>query len=720
MRSSRSSGSRIRWGSVGLVALGALALSAPLLAAQSPRRSTDTLATRDSARAQRLSPMVVTAERVDAPLEASAAAVTTLSGESLRRLPVQTVADALRYVPGLIVLQGDGLGLAPRLVVRGFYGGGETDYATVLVDGVPATELATGQVNWDLVPLQAIESIEIVRGGASPLYGDAAVGGVVNLITCRDRSLRRWQFGGGDFGQVQGGGTMAGAIGGRHASVTGDFRKSTGYRAHERRDGTSLGGSFALSEQPTHSLTISTLNHWRSFDEPGPLADSVVARSSRAASPFFRFDNTKERVHRLSLDGAASVRPHVRLSGYVTGEAARIDAVRTLPLSSEFADTKDRRLDTDRLIGSVQSELSGVVGGVQHRLVVGTDAGAGRLTSEYRNIVTGGAEEYGESDGAIGDTDSRGTGHRSMAAAFAHWEGAFAGVLRLSLGGRMDWISDRYEPEAPSTEAATSVTRNAFSPRAGINLQYVRSARQTGNLYVSTGRSFKAPTMDQLFDQRRTPVPFPPYAISTSNSQLEAQYGKSIEVGAYHRASMIPEVLDTRLSVSAYQTDMRNELDFDLQSFRYVNLGESRHRGLETGLTLEGPASLTAFANLTVQRVTSRVPEDGGRQLKAIPRRVLATGVGRSTPSGVAVSVSVTSVGSAFLNDENTLTLPGHTQLDLRASYPLGTVRLAADVRNLLGTQYNSTGFPDPAGSSLIYYYPAARRVLSVGLESGW
>jgi len=239
-------------------------------------------------------------------------------------------------------------------------------------------------------------------------------------------------------------------------------------------------------------------------------------------------------------------------------------------------------------------------------------------------------------------------------------------------------------------------------------------------LYVTAGQSFKAPTMDQLFDQRRTPVPFPPFAISTSNSALEAQYGKSIEAGAYHQVSFIPERIDARLSVSAYQTDMRNELDFDLQKFRYVNLGKSRHRGIETGLTLDGPSSLTAFANVTLQKITSRAPEDSGHLLKAIPQRVLSGGVGRSTSHGLAASLQVTNVGNSFLDDANKLTLAGHTQVDVRASYPVGLARFSVDVRNLFGKQFNSTGFPDPAGSPLIYYYPAAGRVLSIGLESGW
>ena len=697
---------------LGLLAAGALSLGHRPLAAQSPNKTADST--------HRLDPIVVTAARVDAPLTTSAAAVTLLSSETLRRLPVHTVADALQYVPGMLVLQGDGLGRAPRLVVRGFYGGGETDYVTVLIDGVPATELATGQVNWDLIPLQAMESIEIVRGGASPLYGDAAVGGVVNLITRRDQPLARWRIAGGAFGQAQGGGVLGGRLGTHAASLFGDLSRSTGYRAHERREAASVGGSVALFEGVSHRLTLSALTHWRSFDEPGPLPDSTAARSSRAATPFFRFDNTDERVHRLSLDGRTTVSPHVRVSGYLTGEAARTDAVRTLPLSPSFADTKDRALNTDRVVGSVQTELSGLFAGIHHRLVVGTDAGAGRLTSEYAKIVTGGAATYAKSPGTNGALDSKGEGRRSMAAAFAHWEGAFTDAIRLSLGGRMDWIKDRYEPRAPSTGAITEVSRSAFSPRAGLNVRYLSSERQTGRVYVTVGQSFKAPTMDQLFDQRRTPVPFPPFAISTSNSLLEAQYGRSAEIGAYHQISIVPREFDARLSVSAYQTDMRNELDFDLKSFRYVNLGESRHRGIETGLTLEGPASLTAFANVTLQRVTSRVPADDGRLLKAIPRRVIATGFGRSVANGVSASLSVSHIGDVFLDDGNTITLSAHTQADLRTSYPVGRTRLSLDVRNLFDTRFNSTGFPDPAGSPLIYYYPAAGRVVTLGLESGW
>jgi outer membrane receptor protein involved in Fe transport len=141
---------------------------------------------------------------------------------------------------------------------------------------------------------------------------------------------------------------------------------------------------------------------------------------------------------------------------------------------------------------------------------------------------------------------------------------------------------------------------------------------------------------------------------------------------------------------------------------------------LETGINLQGPSSFSAFANLALQHVTSRAGEDSGKQLKAIPRRVLAAGVSHAPTTGLSASVSVSNVGDTFLDDANTLTLPGHTQVDARLSYPLGRARLSVDARNLFGARFNSTGFPDPGGTPLVYYFPAARRVLTVGVESGW
>jgi len=693
----------------------ATALGASPLAAQ----STDSTARRDSA-AHRLETVVVTAQRRSAPLASSAASITRLSAAELRRLPVTTVAGALETVPGIVVLNSDALGDAPRLAIRGFYGGGETEYVTVLLDGVPLTGLATGQVNWDLVPLAALDAIEIVRGGSSAAYGDAAVGGVVNLITRGapgERAHEAWRIEGGELGTLRAGAALGGAVGGHSASIFGDLRRSDGYRAHEQHRSGTIGASLDLLRSQRGSLAISALEHQRRFDDPGPLTDSELAASRTALSPLFRFDNTTDRVHRLTLDGSARGWGTSRVSGYLMGERTTSDALHTQPLSADFADAQDRALGISRLLGSVQLETAGSLAGLANRLVVGADLSFGRLTSTYQPVATGDSAAFAAASGEKGDVTARGRGRRENLAAFANWEASPVDALRLTLGARVDQISDHYQPQAPSTGEGFDATHVAVSPRAGINLRWTDDARQTGNVYVTASRSFKAPTIDQLFDQRATPVPFPPYAITTSNPELDPQFGTSLEAGLYHRLALAP-ALQARLALSAYQMDMRNELDFDLQQFKYVNIGRSRHRGIEGGLTVEGARGTSAFASYTRQDATSRLGDNAGRQLKAVPRDAIALGLTRAPAHGLGLALTSTTVSHTWLDDANTRALPAWTHVDLRASYPIAGVRLTADVRNLLDRKYSTTGFPDPAGSATMLLYPAAGRVFTVGLEA--
>ena len=99
-----------------------------------------------------------------------------------------------------------------------------------------------------------------------------------------------------------------------------------------------------------------------------------------------------------------------------------------------------------------------------------------------------------------------------------------APALRLSLGGRFDQLHDSFNPVLPAGGTTTSTTHSAFSPKGGLNFKYLNQGGQTGNAYISVSRSFKAPTLDQLYDKRRVPVNFPPFKsrknISPESPQL--------------------------------------------------------------------------------------------------------------------------------------------------------------------------------------------------------
>lgn len=133
--------------------------------------------------ARTLDPVVVTATKLETPAERLGAAVTVITDEDLGARHYESVADALRRVPGLEVQQSGGPGKLTSIRIRG---AGSTQ-VQVLIDGVRVKSPTTGEFDFaDLSP-DLIDRIEIVRGPQSTLYGADAIGGVVHIITKRGR-----------------------------------------------------------------------------------------------------------------------------------------------------------------------------------------------------------------------------------------------------------------------------------------------------------------------------------------------------------------------------------------------------------------------------------------------------------------------------------------------------------------------------------------------------
>jgi vitamin B12 transporter len=128
-------------------------------------------------------PVVVTATKVETPLERLGAAVSIVTDEEVRTYHYQTVEDALRHVPGVEIQRAGSLGKTTSIRIRG----AGPQQVQVLVDGMRVKSPTLGQADLAELPLDAVERIEVVRGPQSTLYGADAIGGVVNIITRKGR-----------------------------------------------------------------------------------------------------------------------------------------------------------------------------------------------------------------------------------------------------------------------------------------------------------------------------------------------------------------------------------------------------------------------------------------------------------------------------------------------------------------------------------------------------
>ena len=123
-------------------------------------------------------PIVVTAGKRPQALADVVASVDVITDTEIARTAVVTIDEALDRAAAVQMING-------QVNIRGSTGfvQGLGSRVLVLVDGVPVNEGDRGGIDWDLIPVDNIERVEVVKGAGSSLYGPAALGGVVNLIT---------------------------------------------------------------------------------------------------------------------------------------------------------------------------------------------------------------------------------------------------------------------------------------------------------------------------------------------------------------------------------------------------------------------------------------------------------------------------------------------------------------------------------------------------------
>ena len=137
-----------------------------------------------------LGTVVISASKVPKPASTLTQAVTVIHGEDLRARGVSRVIDALREVPGAMLVQSGSSGAVTSLFLRG----GESRYTKVLIDGVPVNA-SGGFFDFSHLTTDNVDRIEIVRGPASVLYGADAVSGIVQIFTRKSSGESHGSFG---------------------------------------------------------------------------------------------------------------------------------------------------------------------------------------------------------------------------------------------------------------------------------------------------------------------------------------------------------------------------------------------------------------------------------------------------------------------------------------------------------------------------------------------
>jgi len=171
--------------------------------------------------------MVVTANRVEQPINTVLAPVSVVTRQDIDRWQSTSVVDVMRRLPGVDVAQNGGLGQQSSLFIRGT----NSSHVLILVNGIRLNQAGvSGSSDLSQFPISLVQRIEYIRGPRSAVYGSDAIGGVVNIITTHDKDGTTLNAGVGTNGYQSYGGSTQQTLGGNtRVTLAGDYTYTKGF-----------------------------------------------------------------------------------------------------------------------------------------------------------------------------------------------------------------------------------------------------------------------------------------------------------------------------------------------------------------------------------------------------------------------------------------------------------------------------------------------------------
>ena len=655
--------------------------------------------------------VVVTAARGPTELRGVAASVSVLDEADIAPVPGNTIADVLVTIPGLHLFSQWGNPYDFGLDGRGFTGGGQSSYVLLLVDGIPVNNLDSGLVDWNLVPLENVENIEMVRGPTSTLYGDVGLAGVVQILTRTPaQHPGSWAtFAGGSHGQKEAGLGHA-AAGDRFSyDISAWGREFGGERDNSSWTNGNLSAAAWVDLADRTQLKVSALYQRQKMDYPGALPKKLAAQYPLQSG--FTWDGRDQgRLIVSAMVSHESAEGHL-FTGHLSHNTRSGEQTLSFPLEIQtdtditlLIDTQRQEANTAGTLALGQYTFRAGAGDRRHQIVVGTELRHDSLESRYWLV------DPQPGDAALA---SDGTGSRDAVALFAQDLVRLSETIALQFGVRFDYLRDSFK-EHVAAAGTSSASSRGWAPQAGFTWSYSRS----GTLRAQASAGFRSPTLEQRFDQRRS------FGISTSNPGLGPQKAYSVSAGINQVFAGGRAIVD----VALYSIEVREEIAFDPATFRLVNEERSRHRGLELSLQGQLAAKLQGFLSYAYTEASYL---SGGRSDLQIPLVPLHGGsMGLTGPLGRRLEWSVFArlAGPQKLDDANRITLGSLVLLDAQLNLPIRQAIFTLAATNLVDTHDPLGGYVLPRFAPedavplppSIWVYPARGRALRAALTWRW
>lgn len=669
--------------------------------------------------------MVVTAAPTTVSELDTPAVVSVVNGDEMRQAaPRVNLSESLGAIPGLQVQNRQNYAQDLQLSIRGF--GSRATYGVrglrIYVDGIPAT-MPDGQGQTSNIDIGSVDTIEVLRGPFSALYGNSS-GGVINVTSQTGTQPPTVEASSyyGSFGTWHYGMKATGAVGdGSHAGDV-DYTVSTnrftthGYRDHSGARKNLANARLGVRINDVSKLTLLlnsvdikandagglTADEWRDNPRQSPRGDQYNTRkNTRQTQAGLRYERQLSAQDDLSVMMYAGERETTQFQSIPRAPQLKPShAGGVIDLTRHYQGIDTRLTHRGELLVPVT-------------LTAGLDyENMSERRKGYENFVmVNGAPQYGE-QGAL-RRNERNLMWNVDPYLQTQWQ--LTDKLSLDAGVRYSsvWFdSNDYYITPGNGDDSGDASYHKWLP-AG-SLKYALT--DAWNVYLSAGRGFETPTINELSYRSDNQ--------SGLNFGLKPSTNDTVEIGSKTRLG------NGLLTAALFQTNTDNEIVVDSSSggrTSYKNAGKTRRQGMELGLDQQFGESWRLKAAWTWLDATYRtnVCDDAscnGNRIPGIARNMGYASFGYQPEQGWYAGSDIRYMSDIMANDENTAKAPSWTVVGLTTGYKWSYGRMDMDlfgrVDNLFDREYVGSVIVNESNGR--YYEPAPGRNYGIGLNLAW
>ena len=544
---------------------------------------------------------------------------TVITAEDIAHSPAQTVQEIIAQTPGvqLTNLYGGVNGAGTTVDVRGF-GAFATNNTLVLINGRRLNDIDKAGVDLSTIPLNSIERIEITRGNSGAvLYGDNAVGGVVNIVLKNGVGgppvAMRAEAGVGSFNQRMASVSTALNSGPWSTSFYGNAIKSDGYRVNnalDQRNG--IGNINYTTPDLTAFLTLSGDDQKLGlpggrFVQPSIGLDELATNRRGTSTPFDYANkqgaNATAGFTKSLWNGAELI-----VDGGVRDKKQQLGFFGTAPGSS-FASTY---VDADLLTWSITPRLSvkNTIFGIPSSILTGID---------YYDAT------FHQDRGAFKGLTPFHRYDLAQQTLAGYWQQS-VGLLPttdFSYGVRVQNTNltarDRFDGLAPFAFGTEALPLDSNETQYALHVGLEHRFNNVFTVFGRAARAFRTPDVDErvssgpAFDAFFNAIPGT-FQLKTQTSH-DVEGGFRIKSGAFQMQSSI------------YNMDLENEIHFNPVLFYNTNLDPTRRYGSETSASLRVSDTVLLRGGVAYTRAVFREGMFAGNDVPLVSRYTGNAGV---------------------------------------------------------------------------------------------